>query len=75
MLKFNLVKFEAQDVITASGAAAPVGPAAPETVVIPACTNPNGHTAKVTVANGSMKFVCEHCGVEADSTGSFVGGK
>lgn len=69
MLKFELTRFEAQDVITTSGVAA-----GPEVVVVPACTNPNGHTATVTISNGTMKFVCQHCGIEADSTGSFVGG-
>ena len=70
MINVEVIRFEAQDVITASVAA----PAGPSTVVIPACTNPNGHTATVTIQNGTMKFVCQHCGVEADSTGSFVGG-
>jgi len=70
MLNIEVIRFEAQDVITASTAA----PVEPETVVIPSCTNANGHKAQVTISNGAMHFVCEYCGAEADSTGSFVGG-
>jgi len=66
MLKFDLVKFEAQDVITASGVAA-----APK-LEIDACTNPNGHSMSFNNVNGTWKMVCSHCGLEESTTGGTV---
>lgn len=54
MLKFELVKFEAQDVITASGVAA--DPCA------------NGHNVNVTVEGGKLYAVCSVCGKKAEGT-------
>ena len=74
MLKIEVIKFEAQDVITASTAAPTEAPTVPEEVVLPSCTNPNGHSGQVTIIDGVMHFLCEYCGAEVDSSGSIIGG-
>ena len=53
MLKFELVKFEAQDVITASGVAAP------------ACAHSN---FEVLIANGKANLTCSDCGATGTSS-------
>ncbi len=67
MLNIEIIQLEVQDVIAASVAA-------PEEVVVSSCSNQGGHNATVTVSNGTMKFVCSHCGVEVSSSGTIIGG-
>jgi len=63
MLNIEVIKFEAQDVITASIAA-------------PTCTNPSGHSMSWQNVGGVWKTVCSHCGEEvtANPGDSVVGG-
>ncbi len=67
MLNIEMIQLEAQDVIASSVAA-------PENAVVDPCTNSSGHNAVVTISNGTMKFVCSHCGVEVSSSGTIIGG-
>ena len=71
MLEIEVIKFEAMDVITTSGAA----PEVPEHAVMGNCTNPGGHAGQVTISNGVMTIVCSHCGEEISATGSITGGR
>jgi len=75
MLNIEVIRFEAQDVITAS-VATPEAPKAPATIVVPGCTNPNGHSFAFQNVNGVWKSVCSFCGapVEAKPGDSVVGG-
>jgi len=70
MLKAEIIRFEAEDIITTSGGTA----AAPGNVVLDSCTNPNGHNLSVEVVDGVMKFVCSDCGAEGSSSGTIIGG-
>ena len=70
MIKIELVRFEAQDVITASGV---VAPTVPEHVDMNDCTNPTGHSGQVVVENGVANFKCVHCGADVSASGSITG--
>ena len=64
MLKIELVKFETQDVITASGV-----------TVMPACSVTGGAhpNSTVTVQDGKLTMVCTACGKSVTGT-TIVGG-
>ena len=65
MLKFEVIKFEAQDVITTSGGV----------VALPTCSNPSGHSMSFNNVNGTFEYSCVHCGyTNTISNGTIVGG-
>ena len=65
MIKIELIRFEAQDVITASGVTTPV-------TVVPACTNASGHNMTFQNIEGTWKMACSHCKYEGSTTGGDV---
>ena len=53
MLNIELIRFEAQDVITASTITV---------TVFPKCTNPNGHNIAFNKIDGVWQSACSECG-------------
>lgn len=68
MLKVDVIKFEAQDVITASGTVASGD------VVMDKCTSNNGAhgTVNFTVVNGTLSGVCSDCGAVVSTSGGNI---
>lgn len=66
MLKVEVIKFEAQDVITASGVASP------GVTYIPSCSGDGGHTMSFTNVDGTWQMACSKCGYTGSTTGGSV---
>lgn len=66
MLKVEIIKFEAQDIITASGVAEP------GVTVIDPCSASGGHNMSFTNVNGTWQMACSNCGYTGSTTGGSV---